>query len=61
MKLKCDVCGKEFRPGNNPINGIPNGLGFPLAKGGIFNVCSFCVSYRSKEAIKMIEDLGGCK
>lgn len=60
MKLTCDVCGKTFRPGNNPINGIPNGLGFPLKEGGIFNVCSFCVSYRHKEAIRMIEERGGC-
>ena len=32
MKLKCNVCGKKFRPGNNPISGIPNGLGFTLKK-----------------------------
>lgn len=59
MKVKCDVCGKSFRPGNNPITGNPNGLGFPLKKGGVFNVCEFCVCYRTHEAIALIEGLGG--
>lgn len=59
MKIKCDVCGKSFRPGNNPITGNPNGIGFPLKKGGVFNVCEFCVCYRTKEAIALIDGLGG--
>ena len=61
MKFICNVCGKEFKPGNNPISGNPNGIGFPLKKGGVFNICEFCVCYRAKEATKMIEEMGGCK
>lgn len=60
MKFICNVCGKEFKPGNNPINGNPNGIGLPLKKGCVFNVCEFCVCYRYKEVNKMIEEMGGC-
>lgn len=44
MKIyKCEVCGKEFESGANKY-GIPNGVGFELEDGTIFNVCSECIS-----------------
>ena len=40
-KIKCNLCGNTFLPGNQP-NGMPNGVG--LVKNGItVNVCYQCV------------------
>lgn len=53
--IKCMVCGRKYRPGNNPISGIPNGIGLVFPK-GVFNVCSICVSYNYEKAIKKAEE-----
>lgn len=37
----CDECGKVFHPGN--INGLPNGVGFVLEDGTVYNVCAECL------------------
>lgn len=39
---KCDCCGKTFKDGYRP-DGIPNGLGFQLQDGRIFNMCAECL------------------
>lgn len=41
MKIKCDECGKVFQPGNT--NGLPNGVGFVLEDGTVYNVCAECL------------------
>lgn len=56
MKIKCNVCGKTFRPGNNPVSGVPNGLGFAFGTDEVFNVCAFCISYRQVKALAMAEE-----
>ena len=58
MKLVCMVCGKKFRPGNNPITGVPNGIGMVLPNTGtLFNVCSFCLSYRNAKVLQIGQEL----
>jgi len=42
MIIKCDICGKEFTPGNRP-DGIPNGVGIVQKDGTIVNICADCV------------------
>lgn len=54
--IKCDNCGNFFTIGNHS-NGIPNGIGFVLKNGKVFNMCSFCVSYKNAECIKKMEEL----
>ena len=48
--MKCQVCGKSFKIGNNPITGVPNGVGLQFEDTGdkVFNVCSFCISYKKR-------------
>ena len=53
--MRCINCGKMIRPGNT--NGLPNGLGFQLANGNLYNVCSECISYHYNEAIAVIQRL----
>ena len=55
IRMKCILCGKTIRPGNT--GGIPNGLGFQMKSGNLYNVCSECVSYRAEEATDLIEQL----
>lgn len=56
MKIKCDLCGTEFEPGNNS-DGIPNGAGFMLDDGTVYNFCTDClVSIGIEKAIKMKGD-----
>lgn len=56
--MKCEVCGKKFTIGNNPITGIPNGLGlkFEETSDKVFEVCSFCMAYRNKKMIEIAEE-----
>ena len=53
----CKVCGKRFMVGNNPITGLPNGLGLQFEETGdkVFNVCSTCVCYRKKKMLECAE------
>lgn len=58
MKIKCDICNKDFKPGNNVITGLPNGIGFQHQDGTIINICSTCLMYRHKDIEKFLNDLG---
>ena len=49
MKIKCCLCGNEFKPGNGPETGITNGLGLVMENGHVYDVCSDCASNRSKD------------
>lgn len=49
--MKCDRCGKEFRPGNR-TNGLPNGLEFLMADGRSVIVCTGCLLEFAKKGIK---------
>lgn len=42
MNIKCDKCGKKFKPGMR-TDGLPTGVGFQLENGKILNVCSECI------------------
>ncbi len=61
MLIKCDKCGKLYAPGNRP-DGCPNGVGFKLADGSIYNVCADCLINLGKEiegkAGEELEDIG---
>ena len=46
--IKCDECGKEFEVGSRP-DGLPNGVGFQLEDGTIWNVCAECIVKIGKE------------
>lgn len=46
-KIKCNECGKYFEAGNHP-DGTPNGVGFKLKDGSIYNVCHDCVVEQGK-------------
>lgn len=46
--MKCEICGKEFEPGNRP-DGLPNGVGFELVDGTIYNVCADCIIKHGRE------------
>lgn len=61
MKIVCNVCGKTFKAGNDPITGIPNGFGLQFEETGnaLFNVCSFCIAYRNSKVIEMAEKFKG--
>lgn len=41
-KIKCDMCGALFYPGNDKY-GIPAGVGIELDDGTTINVCKKCV------------------
>ena len=51
--IKCVVCEKEFTPGKGKA-GEPNGIGFQMASGKIYNVCADCVAHRFNKAIRII-------
>ena len=59
--IKCDECGKFFEVGNRP-DGIPNGIGFEMEDGTVYNVCSQCIMSmtpeRAEEIAKMINKEG---
>lgn len=40
--IECNVCKRKFSPGNRP-DGLPNGLGFQLEDGSVFNMCADCL------------------
>lgn len=42
MEIKCNKCGKIFKPGN--ADGLPNGVGFEMKDGTVINVCRECLS-----------------
>lgn len=52
MVIKCDVCGNDFTPGNDLYSEIPNGVGFMIEGGYVFNVCSPCICTQSMEHIE---------
>lgn len=56
MMIKCFNCGAKFQPGNN-AQGTPNGIGFKLESGKLYNVCRFCISYKTEEVNKKIEEM----
>jgi hypothetical protein len=41
-KIKCNLCGKTFTPGNKP-DGMPNGVGL-VKNGRTVNVCYECIT-----------------
>lgn len=41
MKLICDKCGREFKPGNRP-DGLPNGIAFNTVDGEVV-ICTECI------------------
>lgn len=41
-KIKCNLCGKTFLPGNKP-DGMPNGVGL-VKNGRTVNVCYDCIT-----------------
>jgi len=43
MKIKCDICGKTFRPGNNALDGMPNGVALVLQSGKKVTYCHDCI------------------
>lgn len=42
VKIKCDYCGSDIKPGNRP-SGEPNGVGFELGDGSIITMCYHCI------------------
>ena len=58
MKIRCNICNKDFKPGNNPVNNLPNGMGFGLADGTMINICYTCLMYRHEAIDKYLDDLG---
>ena len=40
--MKCDRCGKEFKPGNRP-NGVPNGVQMKFQNGKTYTLCADCM------------------
>lgn len=44
--IKCCLCGNEFKPGADPISGLPNGLGVIMPNGHVYDVCSDCLNTR---------------
>lgn len=58
MIIKCFNCGAKFMPGNN-AQGLPNGLGLKLDSGKTYNVCRFCISYKTDEVNRKIVESEG--
>lgn len=55
--MKCDKCGKEFKPGNRP-SGVPNGVGFVLADGTEITICAECIeSFTTDEGREWLDKL----
>ena len=55
--MKCDKCGKSFKPGNQP-NGIPNGIAFQMDDGAMVTVCAECVaSFATDEGKRWLDKL----
>lgn len=46
--VRCDECGKKITPGTR-VDGLPNGVGFQLADGSIYNVCTECLIRKGEE------------
>lgn len=53
ITLRCDLCGKVFRPGNT--DGFPIVLGFQMESGNLYNICADCIAYRQDAAIALIQ------
>ena len=47
--IQCNECGKKFFPGNDE-EGLPNGVGFQLQDGSIYNICKDCLIKKGMEA-----------
>ena len=45
--IKCADCGKWFKAGKRP-DGLPNGVGYRLADGSVYNVCTECIIKRGE-------------
>jgi hypothetical protein len=58
VTLKCDECGKEFKPGNRP-DGAPNGIGLKLQNGTVYTICADCVMRMTPERAAEIKKRGG--
>lgn len=56
--IKCLRCGKKFKAGNNPVTGIPKGVGFQMEDGKTYHFCNMCISYHSDECIKLVPGKG---
>lgn len=52
FRIKCNMCGKLFRSGNDPETGLPNGVGFQLEDGSIYNMCCECICKVGDEELK---------
>lgn len=46
----CRECGRVIYPGND-ADGTPNGVGFVLDNGEIYNICKECIINYGKEKI----------
>ena len=57
MKIKCEVCGKEFDPGNR-VDGMPNGITFVATDGKPLTMCADCIIEMGRllEGHGLIED-----
>ena len=49
--ILCNQCGKFFPVGMNE-DGFPNGVGFEMQDGSIYNVCSECIIQVGREKMK---------
>lgn len=58
MKLKCDLCGIKFKPGNRP-DGIPNGVSFVLNTGKTVTYCADCIMKIGQGKAEEIKKKGG--
>lgn len=52
--IRCNECGRLFASGSNS-NGMPNGVGFELADGTIYNICVDCIMKKGEEVINTDE------
>lgn len=46
--VKCNECGMLIIPGSRP-DGLPNGVGFQMQDGSIYNLCCNCIIKKGKE------------
>lgn len=54
MGIRCNECGRLFSSGHNS-NGLPNGVGFELEDGNIYNICIDCIIKKGEEVINTDE------